>query len=220
MPDAVAEQFDKVALEYDFMASLFHKPDFFLNNLSENRQIALDIGCGSGHLIKALSNHYDCVIGIDISLDLLAIAQSRQSGANIHYLCMNAEQIAFAPEFDLIVSENAFHHIDDVPALLEMLKNLLKTNGKLIIRDVISDTPTPATWVYLVGAIQEFAPNIARYGFKTAWRIFCFRISHHWLNHLANDVYLSAQTFRELYTSTLPDCHFPDDRTVIWQKIE
>ena len=219
MQDTVAKQFDNVALEYDFMASLFHKPDFFLDNLSKNRQLALDIGCGSGHLVKALSNHYDCVIGIDISQELLEIAQARQSEVNIHYLCMNAEQIAFSPEFDLIVSENTFHHIEDVPALLKTLKKLLKAEGKLIIRDVISDTPTPARWVYLVGAVQELAPNIVKYGFKTAWRVFRFRVSHHWLNHLANDVYLSAPTFRELYASALPDCHFPDDRTVIWQKM-
>lgn len=219
MLNELVEEFDKVALEYDFMATLFHKPDFFLANLSAKHGMALDIGCGSGLLVKALSEYYGYVIGIDISESLLSIAKKTRSSSKSSFICMDAQHLGLNLKFDLIVSQNTFHHIEDIPALLTQLKKYLTPKGKIILTDVTSDNPTPATWVYIVGATQEFVPNILRYGLSVALRIFRFRISKHWLKHLANDVYLSPKEFRELYSKYLPNCQFYGSGTVIWEKI-
>src|SRR5690606_21304370 len=105
-------------------------------------------------------DYYEHVIGIDISESLLEIARAKQSAANLSYICMDAEQIKLSQTIDLIVSENTFYHINDVGALLVYLKCLLRPSGKLMIRDLMSNVPTPATWVSLIVVVQALVPNI------------------------------------------------------------
>lgn len=220
MPSTAHEgnQFDAVALEYDFMAGIWHSPDFFLNNKPHGHQLALDLGCGSGLIVKALSAHFDRVIGIDLSYILLAIAQHKRNSHNIFYSQMNINNLAFGGQFDYIISKNVFHHLDDIPSVLEHLKHHLKPNGRLIVADVVSPNETPPRYVYIIGAFQEYLPNVMNYGLKTANRIFKFRTSKHWLDHLATDHYLSAEAFRQLYSQYLHNCTFPRDGFLIWDK--
>ena len=43
----ITEQFNAVALEYDWVTTLLEgKPDYLLDNLPDSRVSALDIGCG------------------------------------------------------------------------------------------------------------------------------------------------------------------------------
>jgi 2-polyprenyl-3-methyl-5-hydroxy-6-metoxy-1,4-benzoquinol methylase len=183
-----------------------------------NRERALDIGCGSGLLTSALADHYQQVIGIDIADNMLAIALAKRSRANIQYQHKDANHLHFEIKFDLIVSNNVFHHLENVPQTLNSLKSLLAPKGKLVLADVISERETPPTIVYVVGAIQEFVPNCFKFGMKAAIRVFKFRTSKYWLSHLASDRYLSAQRFCEIYGEHLPGCVFPRHGGVIWEK--
>lgn len=214
MPDT----FDKVALEYDFFESLFYDGQFILDHLSHHRRFALDIGCSSGHLVETLSGYYQMVIGIDIAEVSLQIAKMQRTTNNSYYVCMNAESLALNTKFDLVVCQNILHHVINQAQVIEKIKRLLAPMGKLIISDVISENPTPATWIYWIGALQELLPNISQYGWQIAWRVFRFRTSRHWLYHLSQDVYLSKSQFRQLYAHHLPSCNFLSDNTLIWQK--
>jgi ubiquinone/menaquinone biosynthesis C-methylase UbiE len=214
----IAHQFDAVALEYDFMAEIFHSTNLFLENLPRGRELALELGCGSGLLANELAKHFNGVIGIDVSMDLLRIAQAKRKQDNVLYSQMDVSHLGVSPRFDYITSQHVFHHLDDIPKVLEQLKQLLKPGGRLILTDVISERETPPTYVYIVGAFQEYIPNVLKYDRKTANRIFQFRISRHWLSHLASDRYLSKDTFRQLYSSHLPGCIFPNAACVVWDK--
>lgn len=212
----VAEHFDDVALEYDYLAERFKDNSFFLEHLSVNRTRALDMGCGSGLLTHALADHYQQVIGIDIADHMLAIARSKRPRPNIQYQQMDANALQFDEKFDLIVSDAVLHHLD-VAKTLNRLKQLLAPAGKLVIRDIASPRETPPTIVYIVGAVQEFVPNCFRFNLQTAIRIFRYRTSRHWLAHLASDHYLSDQRFREIYSQHLPDGVFLRPGTIIWE---
>lgn len=190
------------------MASLLNKPEFFVNNFSAKRNAVLDIGCGSGILAFELAQHYDMVVGIDISLEMLAIAKTKRAASNIEYICMDADRIVFDRQFDLIVSSATFHHLKNLPATLEKLKTLLNPGGKVVLRDNVSEVETPATIVYIIGAFQDFLPDCLKYGLGTAWRMFKFRTSQPWLNHLASDKYLSEGQFKEIYGRIFPHCRF------------
>lgn len=214
----IANQFDAVALEYDFMAETFHSSDFFLDNLPEGRLLALDLGCGSGLMASDLAAHFDYVIGIDLSLDMVRIAQTKRPYPNVLYCQMDVNQLGLFGQFDYITSENVFHHLSDTGRVLEQLKRLLKPGGRLVLTDVISERETPPTIVYIVGALQEYIPNWLRFDRKTASRIFRFRVSRHWLAHLASDCYLSEDTFRQVYSHYLPDCTFPGAGRLVWEK--
>ncbi len=207
-PNSLYQRFDSFATEYDFMATLLHKQDFFLRNLSNRRSAALDIGCGSGILAFELSKYYDSVVGVDISHKMLAIAQTKRDSPNIEYLYMNANHLELNKKFDLIVSSTTFHHLENLPATLQTLKQLLNPSGKIVLRDNVSKVETPGTIVYIIGALQDFLPDCLKYDFFQAIRLFKFRISKPWLRHLASDKYLSEQQFKEIYGNAFTNCSF------------
>ena len=200
--------FDKVALDYDFVSELYNNNDFFINNMPEIKRNILDIGCGSGILSYALSEHFENVYGIDISQPMIDIAKAKRSSDNIKYINMNAETMSFDFKFDFIVSRTTCHHINDKEKVLEKMVSLLSEGGKIIIIDNVSEVPTPKRILNIAGAYIDFMPNIIKYGLKSAYRIYRHSISNDWLNHLDSDVYLSESQSRELYGRILPDCKF------------
>ncbi len=119
-------QFDPVAVEYDFEASLRPDHDFFLRHLPAVRGAALDVGSGSGILTLELARRFDEVVGVDISSEMLAIARARRSAANLTYLRMDANDLRLDATFDYIVSRTTFHHLTDVPAVVRRLKAMLR----------------------------------------------------------------------------------------------
>ncbi|MEH6971339.1 class I SAM-dependent methyltransferase [Bacillus sp. JJ675] len=201
-------QFDKVAEEYDFAASLLNDHSFFLSNMPLKKGTALDIGCGTGLLAHELSGHFDHVIGIDLSNEMLEIARRKRRVPNTEYLKMDANDLRFSGLFDFIVSRTTFHHLEDVPNVICRMKELLHPGGKIVIIDNVSEVETPPAYVYVLGAIREFFPNCFTFGIKSAARVFRHQTSKPWLEHLAADKYLSEQAYYDLYGPLLPGCTF------------
>ncbi len=204
-----AETFDPIAEEYDFLASLDRsKNDAFLENLPANRASALDIGCGSGVLAAELSEHFEEVVGLDVSSEMLAIGRVKRSLPSVTYVRMDAAHIAFKRRFDFVCSANTYHHLKELAPALEAATRLVAPGGRLAILDNVSDVETPATWVYVLGALLEFLPDCRRHGARKAIRAFRCKTSRPWLGHLAGDKYLSQDGFRRVYGSVLADCTF------------
>jgi len=204
-----AQTFDSIAEDYDFLASLDRsKNDAFLENLPAGRSAALDIGCGSGVLAAEISEHFEEVVGLDMSSDMLAIGRAKRSLPNVTYLRMNAAHIAFQRRFDFVCSANTYHHVADLPTALRTASSLVAPGGRLAILDNVSGVETPATWVYLAGAMLGFIPDCRRHGVRSAVRAFRCRTSRTWLSHLASDKYLSPDGFKRAYGSVLPECTF------------
>jgi ubiquinone/menaquinone biosynthesis C-methylase UbiE len=215
------QSFDPLALRYDFMASLDRtKNDFFLSNLSHQRQSALDIRCGSGVLVAELAHYYKKIIGIDMSEQMLAIERAKRSLPNTEYILMDANCIDLPHKFDLICSAYTFHHLQDVPKSLEITKNLLNPGGRIVILDSVIGDKKPSTWIYLVSAAIDFMPDCKQYGIWNAIRAFRFKTSPSWLNHRASDRYMSGSGFRTVFGHALPGCEFISNRKflgVLWQ---
>lgn len=218
----IYEPFDSLATEYDFLATLLSKNDFFTANLSTRKGGALDIGCGSGILAFELAKYYDTVMGIDISENMLALARQKRVAPNIQYIHMDANKLVLDRGFDLITSAATFHHLQNLPSTLQAIKELLNPQGKVVLLDNVSEVETPATIAYLIGAIKDFIPDWSKYGFRNALRLFKFRTSPPWLRHLASDRYLSEQRFKEIYSLVFPGCSFTRlgcFMGVIWESV-
>ena len=222
LKDCDPRSFDHLAEEYDFVASLVRKPDFFLSHLPQHRRRVLDVGCGTGVLASELSQHFESVVGIDISEPMLAIARGKRAAANIEYRRADANQLVLEQKFDAIVSHTAFHHLENVPRTLGVLKGALEPGGRLILVDNVTGKFVIARhpFLYVLFSYLRFPSDILRLGLRPAWRLFRFCVSRSWIAHVTTDGYLSADGFREVYGQLLPGASFTRLKYfmgVVWQ---
>lgn len=104
----------------------------------------LDLGCGMGeHLVAYLQKGAKSVVGIDLSQEMLQVAQ-----ANLDNFCQESgrEQVIYSlypcameklsdlnlAKMDVITSSFAFHYVDDLACLLAQIYHQLKPNGYVI----------------------------------------------------------------------------------------
>ena len=108
------------------MPALFSLID---NNL-ENKVI-LDLGCGYGENTNFLLNRKASrVVGVDISQNMIDLANKFNKKDNTEYLCMDMQDIdKINLKFDLIISSLAIHYVKDYELLIKKIYNLLNDNG-------------------------------------------------------------------------------------------
>ena len=106
--------------------SLISKWDLNSNNMAR----ALDIGCGFGGLVIALSNHFNEVAGIEIEEDRVYWSKQRAPKAEI--ICRNATSLPWPNNhFDLIVSTDVFEHVpfNEQALIVKEIARVLKPGG-------------------------------------------------------------------------------------------
>jgi 2-polyprenyl-3-methyl-5-hydroxy-6-metoxy-1,4-benzoquinol methylase len=99
----------------------------------------LDLGCGTGNVIIALSKTFKKseFVGIDLNSDMLEIANKKlkQNKLKYHLINLNIEKIDKRHKYDLITMNNVLYCIDNKKDMMLSLKSKLKKNGYLIISD-------------------------------------------------------------------------------------
>ena len=136
--------FDKFAKNYD--RGIFKKYNEKRNkkiisnvNVQNNSKI-LDAGCGTGEVLRILSEiHKNKILklyGIDVSKNMLQVAKNKlKDKAKLKLI--SVEKANFKNKsFDYIFSEDAFHHYFDYSLTMKNIYRMLKKNGKLIVADI------------------------------------------------------------------------------------
>ena len=102
--------------------------------LSDSAQV-LDVGCGTGTILKTLSERFNIVAhGIDVENEMLKVAKAKCSGMDIQ-LC-SCEATPFADNsLDAVIACMAYHHFPDKQAFENEAARILKNGGKLYIAD-------------------------------------------------------------------------------------
>lgn len=90
----------------------------------------LDLGCGTGTLTGALAKQCSYVLGIDASSEMIEKAKERYP--DIEFQVMDALELPYNHEWDVIFSNAVFHWIPDHDLLLRKIRHSLKPSGKLI----------------------------------------------------------------------------------------
>lgn len=105
-----------------------------------NGMTALEYGCGTGLVCRALSPLLGQVTALDTSSNMLEQLQNRldeEGIANISPLLHDLTEAPLADgPFDLIMSSMVLHHIADLPSLTARLLALLRPGGWLAIADL------------------------------------------------------------------------------------
>lgn len=124
---------------------LFTK-EFIFKALGDVRgKRVLDFGCGEGHLATQLGRLGAHVIGIDISPELISLAQKRAEMDAVQHsvefkVCDILESAPDDETFDFVVCTDALHHVD-LPPVVRRLYSCLKPGGKLVAKEPICFLP-------------------------------------------------------------------------------
>jgi trans-aconitate 2-methyltransferase len=100
----------------------------------------LDIGCGDGKITAALGQliPYGKIVGIDKSVEMIDFASQQflsSEFSNVRFDVLDARNINYENQFDLIVSFSCLHFVpnEEQLDLLKGVRRALKQNGKLLL---------------------------------------------------------------------------------------
>lgn len=97
--------------------------------------VVLDVGCGTGALMKRLAERCD-IVGFGIDAEENMIAQARQKCPQMTFLCSGCDHIPYeAQSFDIVIACMAYHHFADKDGFARQATRLLKPGGLLVIAD-------------------------------------------------------------------------------------
>jgi tRNA (cmo5U34)-methyltransferase len=141
----VQDNFEKKANNWDDNPIRVEMANTSFEEIKKNIKVTkdlniLDFGCGTGLVGLQFSPLVNSVLMNDTSKAMLSILKAKISDnklKNVEVLegdinNLNTEK----SKFDLIISFMVFHHIKDIPAILNIFKNILKENGTVIIGDL------------------------------------------------------------------------------------
>jgi cyclopropane fatty-acyl-phospholipid synthase-like methyltransferase len=131
-----------VSLNYDTLAARYDRR-YLVNDYSGVEQAllvfvgpdqtrrVLEVGCGTGHWMKALAERASRVAGLDASNNMLAYARSK--ALPVLLAQGRAEHLPFVEgAFDRLFCINAFHHFDDKPGFLGEARRVLRAGGAVM----------------------------------------------------------------------------------------
>lgn len=104
--------------------------------------VVLDVAAGTGHLSLAIAPHVKNVVAIDITSQMLAVAQEEMARRNLSNVSLeegNAEKLPYeAGCFDLIVSRLAIHHFKKPAIQIQEMVRVCKPNHRIAIIDLLA----------------------------------------------------------------------------------
>ncbi len=140
--------------------------DRYLDGISLDGCVVLDIGCGLGgvdiHLVK--QHGAAKVIGIDIEAELIErceqLAQKNQVEAQAEFMCVEPGPLPFSDtSFEIVTSKEAIIHIEDKHALCAEAYRILKPGGWFVASDWLAGyegQAPPEMQEYLVAEGLDF----------------------------------------------------------------
>ena len=113
-------------------------------------QSALDLGCGTGEILKLIlqEDTHKELCGIDLSEKMLAVAKSKLP-EQVKLILGDSESLPFSDNtFDVVYCNDSFHHYPALQNVLREVYRVLKPGGTFLMGDC---------WQPLVGrAIMNF----------------------------------------------------------------
>ena len=190
--DKVAEKYVE-NLEYPHTIEYLNYLDTqFLKCIkNEDLSFVAELCCGHSELLTLLKRNDICGIGIDISSNMLDLAQKKHgSNSNFAFLQGDATRLPIRDaQFSSVFMFGGIHHIPDRAALFAEVFRILKPGGDFYFREPVSDF---FLWRWIRGVIymispaleadterpllwRETVPLLELHGFKmVSWRTYGF----------------------------------------------
>jgi len=216
----VREDFDRIALLTERAGrerNFYH--NYLLHHLMPRCESALEIGCGTGAFTRQLAGRARHVTGIDLSPQMLRLAQHRSAHhTNIEYILGDVMQLDLPNEsYDCVVSIATLHHLSLGLALSKM-KSLLKPGGVLVIQDLVAADGLVDRCI----SALAFPFNLVIRLWKTGQLLPPKELREAWIEHGKHETYLTMSEVGEMCKQYLPGAsakhHLLWRYTVVWQK--
>lgn len=112
----------------------------------EARHSALDFGCGVGRLVNAFAEHFEDVLGVDISAEMIAEARQVNSGVpNARFEVNATDDLSMLSEdsLDLVHSTIVLQHVPRKETIFSYIRDFVRVvrPGGLVVFDVPSFVP-------------------------------------------------------------------------------
>ena len=104
--------------------------------LEKNNELKiLDIGCGTGQLIKEISAHYNKVnyLGIDVAENMIEVAKKNNKGKNVKFKTSSIESFESNEKYDIIICTHAFPYFPNKQEMIKKMAGLCNKKGQVII---------------------------------------------------------------------------------------
>ena len=99
----------------------------------------LDLGTGTGRMLELLGPGLERGLGIDLSLDMLALARARLDRAGLRHCSVRQGDIYDLPlprnSFDLVIVHQVLHYLDDGARAIREAARVLRPQGRLLVID-------------------------------------------------------------------------------------
>lgn len=111
-----------------------------IRNSIQDKEIILDIGCGTGRSCLFFADDVDNIIGIDASPKMINIANNKKERlgiSNIKFLIENAEKLSFQDDFfDSVILCGTLAEVENPEKILREAYRVLKKDGIIIIVEI------------------------------------------------------------------------------------
>jgi ubiquinone/menaquinone biosynthesis C-methylase UbiE len=143
---SLQEQFDPQAQAYLLSAVHARGPDLehavaLARQALPATSLALDVGCGAGHLSFALAPSLAHMVALDRSAGMLATVAETAAARGLPQIetCQaSAESLPFvAGSFDLVCTRYSAHHWTQLPVALEQMRRVVRAAGRLLLIDTL-----------------------------------------------------------------------------------
>lgn len=100
-------------------------------------QTVLDAGCGTGLITNlfAVRHPKSQFVGVDFanSIDYAQSFSKQHSIKNVEFVKQDLSELDLTASFDVVICQGVLHHIPDYHKVLDILKNLTKPGGTLVL---------------------------------------------------------------------------------------